>query len=199
MKQKSLLFTLLVFVFSLNSFGQINAQIKDVFKTFQEGYTKRDTALVGKFTTDLCTKDISILGTGDTEWFQGIAAAKGLFKNDWAYWMALSIDTTNIKMTTFENSAFFMVPATASITFPSKEVAYDFAIGQLQQSINNVKTNHNKLLAYSSEAADLIQKIESGGLEIKYSIRLAGGLVKQNGKWLFKQLIFSFPAPMIRK
>jgi hypothetical protein len=45
----------------------------------------------------------------------------------------------------------------------------------------------------------LIQQIESGSLEIKYSIRLSGGLEKKNEKWLFKQIVFSFPYPMTRK
>jgi len=72
-------------------------------------------------------------------------------------------------------------------------------LGQLQQAISKETTNRNKLLVYSSEGSNLIQQIESGTLEIVYSIRLAGGLVKQNGKWVFKQLVFSFPYPMTRK
>ncbi len=195
---KTLTFSFLLFTYSLATYGQTDNQIKAVFKKFQEGYAKRDTTLVNKFADDLCTKDIQIIGTGEDEWLQGIASAKNLFKNDWAYWLSLSIDTT-INLTTSDNTTFFMVHGTASITFPNKDVAYDFAMGRLQQLVNNEKTNHNKLLTYSSQASDLIQQIESGNLEIKYSIRLSGALVKQNDKWLFKQLVFSFPYPMIRK
>jgi hypothetical protein len=183
----------------LTTYGQTNNQIKAVLKKFQEGYSKRDTTLVSKFADDLCAKDIQIIGTGEDEWFQGIASAKNLFKNDWAYWLTLTIDTTNISLTTWENTAFFMARGTASITFPNKDVAYDFALGRLQQLVSNDKTSRGKLLTYSSQASDLIEQIESGSLEIKYSIRLSGGLVKQNDKWLFKQLFFSFPYPMERK
>ncbi len=85
------------------------------------------------------------------------------------------------------------------MTFPNKETAYDFAYLRLQQIISTEKTSRIKLLSYSSEASNLIQQIESGNLDIKYSIRISGGIVKQNDKWLFKQLVFSFSYPMTRK
>ncbi len=199
MTLKTLTFALFIFFCSLTTYGQTNNEIKAALKKFQEGYSKRDTTLASKFADDLCTKDIQIIGTGEDEWFQGIASAKNLFKNDWAYWLTLIIDTTNINLTTLGNTAFFTAHGTASITFPNKDIAYDYAIGRLQQLVNNEKTSHSKLLTYSSQASNLIQQIEGGSLEIKYSIRLSGGLVKQNDKWLFKQLVFSFPYPMTRK
>jgi len=189
MKQKTLFLFLLIL--SLHAYGQSDNKLKDVFAKFQEGYTKRDTTLVEKFTTDLCAKDISIIGTGEDEWFQGIDAAKNLFKNDWAYWLQLKLDTANVNI--------IKAHGTVSIAFPDKETAYTFAFGQLQQSINREKTNKKKVLAYSNEASNFIQQIESGGLEITYSLRLSGALVKQDNKWLFKQLVFSFPYPMARK
>lgn len=128
MKKTTGLFIILVSVLCSNTYGQANNQIKEVFKKFQEGYAKRDTAIVEKFTTDLFAKDIIIVGTGEDEWYQGISDAKSLIKNDWAYWLTLSLDTANIDITTSDNAAFFMVRGTVSMTFPSKEVAYDFAI-----------------------------------------------------------------------
>lgn len=199
MIRKASFFLLMFFALSFTSFGQTNKQLNEVFKKFQDGYSKRDTSVVGKFTIDLCASDISIVGTGEDEWIQGADAAKKLFKNDWAYWLNLSIDTANVSITTSDNVAFFKVRGTVSVTFPSKEAAYDYAFAQLQQAISKEKTNQNKLLAYSSEASDLIKKIEGGSLELKYTIRVSGGLIKQNGKWLFKQLVFSFPYPLVRK
>jgi hypothetical protein len=56
--------------------------------------------------------------------------------------------------------------------------------------VEHQKTKRAKLLSYSSEAADMIQQIESGSLEIKYSIRISGGLTDktENGysaNWFF--------------
>jgi hypothetical protein len=184
---------------TFSGFAQSNKNLKEIFQKFQEGYSKRDTSKVEAFANGLCTKDIQIIGTGDQEWLQGINAAKTLFKNDWLYWFGLSLDTSTLDVTTTGNAAFFRIKGTASMTFPNKEAAYDFAYNRLQQMVENEKTKRAKLLSYSSEAADMIQQIESGSLEIKYSIRISGGLTEKNGKWLFSQLVFSFPYPMTRK
>ncbi len=192
---------LLIFlsIINLTASGQQPQQIRNVFQKFQQGYSARDTSLVNEFVNDLCIKEIQIIGTGEEEWIQGIAAAEKFFSIDWATWLDLAIDSSHINLFIQDNTAFFTVPGTASITFPDKETAYRFALKQLQQTVAKEETARNKLLAYTSNASDFIQRIESGSLDMHYSIRLSGSLVKQNGKWLFAQLVFSFPYPMVRK
>jgi hypothetical protein len=199
MTKKNITTILGIVIIATASFAQSNSKINTLFKRFQEGYTKRDTTLVNKFTNDLCANDIQIIGTANNEFFQGIEEARQLFKNDWAYWFNLIIDTTNISVTTFDNTALFLIRGTASMTFSSKENAYDFAMNLLNQNIGTRTSNKNRILAYASESANLIEQIESGSLEIKYAIRLSGGLIKQKDNWQFKQLVFSFPYPMNRK
>jgi hypothetical protein len=123
-----------------------------------------------------CTKDIQIIGTGDEEWLGGIDAAKILFKNDWLYWFGLSLDTSTLNVAAAGNAAFFRIKGIAFITFPNKEAAYDFAYNRLQKVVEQEKSSRAKLLASSSEVSDLIQQIESGSLDIKYSIRISGDL-----------------------
>ncbi len=184
---------------TVSTFGQRNKEFEEIFQKFADGYTKRDTSQVEAFANELCTGNIQIIGTGDEEWIQGIEAAKSLFRNDWLYWFGLRVDTATLDVTAIGNAAFFRIKGTAFMTFPNKETAYDFACNRLQQMVGKEKTNRGKLLSYSSEAAELIRQIESGGLEIKYEIRISGGLIQQNGIWLFNQLVFSFPYPMSRK
>jgi hypothetical protein len=199
MTSKSLLFLVFAFASSFSIYAQSNTEIKVVLREFQEGYSKRDTSLVNRFVDDLCSKDIQILGTGENEFLHGMTADRNLFAGDWAHWFGLQLDTTSIVITSTGNTALFMVQGTAAMSFPNKDIAYDFALGRLQQLVNEEKTSRGKLLAYSGEASDLIRQIESGGLEIKYLIRLTGALVKQNNKWLFTQLNYSFPYPMARE
>lgn len=181
-------------------FGQTNnSTIKEVFVQFQNGYSRRDTSIATKFTNDLCSDKIQIVGTGEDEWIQGKKAAKTFFKNDWLYWFAVSIDTSTIELSGDDATKNFRLRATASISFPNKDAAYEFAYKRLEQVIAGEKTSKSRLLAYSSEASNLIQQIESGNLEIAYSLRLTGALVKENGRWLFNQLVFSFPYPMVRE
>lgn len=176
-----------------------NTQISDVFSRFQNGYTKRDTSIAEKFTDDLCANGIQIIGTGEDEWLQGKAAAKKFFENDWLYWFSVTIDTSSTELTGDDDVKVFRLKATASISFPNKDAAYEFAYKRLQQVIAGEKSSKSKLLSYSSEASNLIQQIESGKLEIAYSLRLSGTLIKENGRWLFNQLVFSFPYPIARK
>lgn len=185
--------------FTLKATSQSTVEIKKVFEEFQQGYSQRDTSKARSFAYELCADDIQIIGTGNDEWLFGIRAAESLFRNDWLYWFGLSIDTSTLKLKTHGNTTFFILKGTASISFPNKDAAYDFAYNRLQQLITSENTNKTKLLSYSSEASNLIQQIESGGLDINYAIRISGGLVNQNGKWKFQQLVFSFPYPMTRK
>ena len=186
-------------IINLTASGQQHQQIRDIFQKFQQGCSMRDTSLANAFVNDLCSKEIQIIGTGEEEWIQGTAAAKNFFKSDWATWLDFAMDSSHINLFEQDNTAFFTVLGTASITFPDKETAYRFALKRLQQTVEKEETARNKLLAYTSNASDFIQQIESGGLLIHYSIRLTGGLVRQSGRWYFTQLVFSFPYPMTRK
>jgi hypothetical protein len=199
MEIKLSFFLIFLSIINLIASGQQPQQINNIFQKFQQGYSRRDTSLVNAFVNDLCIKEIQIIGTGEQEWIQGIAAAKQFFRNDWATWLDLTIDSSHVNLFVQDNTAFFTVPGTASSTFPDKEAAYRFALKQLQQTVGKEETARNKLLAYTSNASNFIQQIESGSLDIHYSIRLSGSIVKQNGKWLFSQIVFSFPYPMVRK
>ncbi len=197
---KQLIFCTYFLLISSITIGQKNTHsLQNVFTQFQNGYSKRDTSILTKFTNDLCAEDIQIIGTGEDEWIQGKEAAKIFFKNDWLYWFSVNLDTATIEIKGDEHSKIFRLKATASISFPNKDAAYEFAYKRLQQIIEGEKTSKSKLLSYSSEASNLIQQIESGKLEIDYSLRLSGALIKENGKWLFNQLVFSFPYPLSRK
>lgn len=179
--------------------AQNDQKIKTVFRDFQSGYTKRDTSLAESFGNRLFAKDIFIVGTGDNEWIEGISAAKNLVKNDWAYWLNLSVDTTAIKWHKEGNIILFEIKGTASMTFPNKDIAYDFGMAQLTRAINGEPNNRLKLLAYARESSNLISEIEKAGLAVKYKIRLTGVLVSEGDRLVFKQLVFSFPYPMQRE
>jgi hypothetical protein len=199
MKEVKIILIALILFFVCNpSFAQTNS-IGSLFKDFQTGYSKRDTSQATSFSKSLFTKDIVIIGTGNDEWVEGINDAKKLVSNDWAYWLNLSVDPAKLTVVVHGNSASFAIRGTAYISFPSKEAAYDYAYTRIQQLTNSKTSSRNKVLSYSREASDLIKEIESGSLDIKYSIRLAGSLLMQNGRWYFSELVYSFPYPMNRE
>jgi hypothetical protein len=199
MKIVFLCFFVLITVSVSSSYAQSTEEIKEVLRQFQAGYSKRDTGMAEQFASSLFAKDIRIIGTGNDEWVSGYDAAKKLVINDWAYWMNFKIDTPGTIIMIFGSTAMFSVKGGTSVSFPTKDIAYDFAAQQIQRVIAAEKTSKGKLLAWSKEASDWIREIERGGLAANYEIRLAGTLVKKDNKWLFQQLIFSYPYPMVRK
>ena len=193
------LFCFFLLVISFGAFAQDIPAIKKVFNEFQSGYTKRDTSITENFGNRLFARNIFILGTGSEEWVSGLNAAKKLVKNDWMYWLNLSIDTTQLNLQKAGTVYLFAVAGTASIQFPNKEAAYGYSMGQVNNTLKNETDSRLKLLALSQESSNMINEIEKGDLNIRYQIRLTGALVQQDGKWVFQQLVYSFPYPMKRK
>jgi hypothetical protein len=181
------------------SFAQDIPAIKKVFRDFQAGYSKRDTTMTESFGNHLFARDIFVLGTGSEEWVSGISAAKNLIKNDWAYWLNLSIDTTKLNLQKTGNVYLFAMAGTAYLQFPNKEIAYGYGMGQVNNILKKETDNRLKLLALAQESSNLINEIEKGGLDVRYQIRLTGILIKQNDQWVFQQLVYSFPYPMQRE
>jgi hypothetical protein len=194
-----LLLSCLLLLPSFGAFAQDIPAIKKVFNDFQSGYNKRDTTMTESFGNRLFARDIFILGTGSEEWISGLSAAKKLVKNDWAYWLNLSIDTTQLNLQKAGSVYLFAAKGTAYIQFPNKEVAYSYGMGQLNSLLKNETDSRLKLLALAKESSSLINEIEKGDLNIRYQIRLSGVLVRQDNKWVFQQLIYSFPYPMQRE
>jgi hypothetical protein len=170
-----------------------------LFKNFDAGYAKRDTSLTENFYNKLFAKDIFIVGTGPDEWVDGLTGAKRLIKNDWAYWLNLSVDTATIKWHKERNIILFEAKGTSSMSFPNKDFAYDFGLGQLNRMTSNEPNNRLKLLAYVRESSNLISEIEKGGLDIKYAIRITCAQATESDRLVFKQLVYSFSYPMQRQ
>jgi len=186
----------------LISFG-VQAQdipgIRKVFGEFQLGYARRDTAATERFADHLFARNIFIIGTGSDEWINGLQAAKKLVKNDWLYWLNLSIDTAQLNLQKAGNIYLFSVPATAFIQFPSKDAAYGYSMSQVNGILKNEPDNRLKLLSLARESTNMISEIEKGDLNVRYQLRITGALVQQDGNWVFQQLVYSFPYPMKRQ
>lgn len=127
---------------------QIN-EVKEILLKFQDGYTKRDTAIINEFLT-MFSDDIVYIGIASYEHFKGKESVRKLTIWDWIKWYDLKIpvDKTDIRID--ENVAWFEVTGESG---PWR--------------------NGNT-----------------------YEIRMVGSLLKNENQWLFKQICFSYPAPL---
>jgi hypothetical protein len=82
-----------------NAPDSIRKEILAQLNKFQDGYSKRDTNLVGTFMNSLYSKEnILIIGTMPGEIFSGYKRATGLVKSDWESWgdCRFAMDSGNI-------------------------------------------------------------------------------------------------------
>lgn len=183
----------------LTAVAQVPRELQPLIAAFRKGYENRDTARAEAFVREVYTENVQLVGTGAGELFNGRADAGRLTRNDWLYWMDLRLAEDQARVLLQGNHAWIVLPGTTSITFPSKEAAYAFALGRVQGQAGAQPTDKDKLLMYARQAAEMVQEIESRGLTFSYAIRLVGSAVRGQNGWRFGQLTFSYPYPMVRQ
>jgi len=124
-------------------------EVLKVMQTYQDGYIKRDTALIDDF-MELFTDDMVCMGVASHEFFKGKESVRKLTLWDWKKWFDLRIPLDKIDIRIEDNTVWFAVIGTSG-------------------PWRNKKT---------------------------YEIRLVGSLVKTDGKLQFKQMCYSYPAPL---
>ena len=172
-------------------------EIIKVLEKFQQGYTNRDTTIVEEYVEELFTNDILIIGTGASEWCKNSDDVIKLVRNDWKYWGDLKINIGEAKIRVANNISWIAVTGTSTRNFESEEYIYDrYGFNDINRILASKNlTRKIKLLEIITDAADLLREVELTGTKFVYPIRVAGSLVKENGKWKFKQMVFSYPFP----
>lgn len=172
-------------------------EIIKILEKFQEGYTNRDTTIVEKYVEELFSENILIIGTGASEWCDDIEDVKRLVKNDWKYWGDLRINIEEAKTRTENNISWIAVPGTSTRNFKSEDYIYDrYGINDINRILNDENLSKKvKILEIITDAADILREVELTGTKFVYPIRVAGSLVRKNGGWKFRQMVFSYPLP----
>jgi hypothetical protein len=171
-------------------------KIIQVLERFQEGYTERDTSILDGYADELFTADIFIIGTGASEWPNGINEVKKLIKSDWEHWGYLKINVEDAIVSTHNDVAWFAVQGTLTYKFDSEEYIFQrYGIRDIRRILDQNKSNKLKLIEIVQDASDLLREVELTGTQFVYPIRVAGSLLKEKGKWKFKQMVFSYPYP----
>lgn len=124
-------------------------EVLEVMQKFQDGYIKRDTAVIDDF-LELFTKDIVCIGVASHEFICGIEGVRKITLWDWKKWFDLRIPLGEIDIRIEDNVAWFAVKGSSG---PWRD---------------------NKT----------------------YEIRMVGSLIKTEGKLQFKQICYSYPAPL---
>lgn len=102
-------------------------KIKSALEKFKDGYKARDVKAVDQFINRLFEKNdkTAVLGTSFGEWMIGQAGAKELVESDWKYWGDVDIDTSNLDINIFGDTAFVNIKGTVRYEFEYTEAKFD--------------------------------------------------------------------------
>lgn len=174
-------------------------EVREVLKKFQEGYTNRNLDNLDRYMTDLFIHDDSIItvGTSRSEWCFGLDDLKGLIEGDWKYWGDLVIDFENSKINSKGNTAWFLADSTISWNSSDDydEWCADLVSDYFEQEGRFINYKPMSKLAMMNLKLAFLVKSSQGnkGCNVPLPVRLSGGLIKKNGKWLINKLQFSTP------
>lgn len=141
--------------------------------------------------------ELEIIGTnaakpGDAEWCRGTQAARELVESDWEHWGDVTYDVQGAQITVRGDVAWLATTGTVRITICEAEI-YDgylsFVKGILEGENLDEKAKMLDILRLGNE---LLPGILQGEMHI-WPFRFTALAVKDNGRWRFQQMHFSFP------
>ncbi len=180
----------------------IKLEIIHVLQILQEGYRERNSAKVDQYMEKLFEKeeDVIILGTSDEEWFLNYDEAKELLASDWEWWgdVTFNIDESIISAT--EDIAWLSTTGTVKYQYDNSESTYERWLNNviMESHFKDDRVHDKDALknAFLEVNWLLNHKLHDWGSEKREypsPIRFSAVLKKVAGRWIFKQIQFSFP------
>ncbi len=177
--------------------GQEQAQIALTLERFQEGYTRRDLARLDPF-MDLFVNDATIecIGTGgvlpgEDEWCLGRAAIRALVQQDWESWGDVELDVDEARIHVLGDVAW--LSTTGVVTdVETRERSVADSLERARRLLDGDLRGEDKLAGLVRETTGTFLELQKGTTYI-WPLRFAAVLVRQDGRWKFHQVQFSFP------
>jgi len=185
-----------------NAPENVKSEIIEFLKTFQEGYTKRDISVIDSFMEKLFDKeqDIVAVGTSNGEWILNFDEAKDLVQSDWQWWGDFSINIDDVIISYSDDIVWITTSGTVKYSYDNTEETYSRWLTTMEDYFKEDR-NYDK----SSMKTDLLHinwmlnhKLHDWGKEKREylsPIRFTAVVTKSQGRFVFKQMQFSLPAP----
>ena len=175
------------------------AEIEEVIHEFQKGYLNRDLDALEKFTDLFCEDGIlEVIGTdahikGQGEWCLDKNALKKMISGDWQSWGDLRLDMSDLNIHVNGQTAWFAATGTVSRIMEPAQSYQNFIVYLKWVTENEPEISaKDKLLDVLRGGIITLAEAEKGASYI-WPIRLTAILVRNQGRWRFCQMTFSFP------
>ncbi len=180
--------------------------VKDLLKKFQEGYARRDLSGLDEFMELFIPGDeLEIVGTnavemGKEEWCLGRTAVRELVAGDWEYWGDVVYDLENAHISIKGDAAWIATTGTVTDRIPLEQ-RYNGFLEYTRAVLDKEETNAQaKVLDILQLGNNILAGLPLSDLYV-WPFRFTAVAVRENGRWMFHQLHFSFAttrAPDVR-
>ena len=170
-------------------------EIHSLLQTFQEGYTRRDTAQTDAF-MELFTADAEVIGTngvrpGVDEWYMDRASARELVKGDWEGWGDLRLDFDSLSIHSRGDVGWVAAPATVTKNIGKEN--YASYLEFVKEFLDDPKFSaEQKLLYILRGGTNTVYELHRGETFV-WVLRFTAVVVREMEGWKFAQMNFSFP------
>lgn len=171
------------------------SEIRLLLQAFQDGYTRRDMSAADAF-MELFTPDAQVIGTngikpGTGEWYTTRAAAGELVRGDWKGWGDLRLDLETAAIQAQGDVGWIAAYATVTEIIGAENYgAYLEYVMKLIESSG--LTAEQKLRDILRGGTNTVYELERGETFI-WPLRWTAVVVRENNRWRFSQMHFSFP------
>lgn len=172
--------------------------VRKTFIEFQKGYQERDISKIDPFMKTLFVQsdDLEIIGTnavkpGEGEWCCGFSEAKYLISSDWQYWGDVKFEVDLASIHVLGQVAWLATFGTVSDTIPISDRYRnynEYVESVLEDETMDQQEKFHEIVQLGNDVTAGIFK----GENCVWPFRFSAVLVKQNNRWLFQQLNFSF-------
>ncbi|WP_102400365.1 nuclear transport factor 2 family protein [Haloimpatiens massiliensis] len=176
-----------------------HAEIREVLKSLQDGYSERNLEKVNTFIDELFVagKDTHVLGTGTGELYLGSDNVKELIAGDWEYWGDVNIDWQNAHISVEGNVAWFATNGSVKYTFEDAPEKYDRHVKYIKEKVQESGLTPKQKISFINWFLTLVyHQREDNMREYLWPLDLSGVILKDAGKWKIAHLQFSIPKPI---
>lgn len=176
------------------------AEIRQVLKRFQDGYTARDLQQLDEFMTLFVPGDeAELIGIGassrnQNEWFQGMARIREIVESDWQYWGDVKLEVEEAKITINGKVAWLSTVGTLLQTdhIHTDEVT-EFSLKQMKEMLDNTALTPRARLVEAAHFGVRRWREREKPAGHPWPFVFTAVLVKQESQWRFHTIHWSMP------
>lgn len=172
--------------------------VRRALQVLQDAYLKRNLNRVDYVAKEILPADggVTIIGTsgmlpGEREWPLESAGAKDLMASDWRSWGNVFFNVAGARIRCAGDSAWIESNAFVEKVLPAEEVCENH-LRYIRSLLEGDLPAKEKVAEISRGASNVIQETMRGERYV-WPMRFTAVLQKEGGRWVFRQMHFSFP------